>query len=75
MPSEVVSNRQTPYFAFANYDKHRQAGEKLTQQAHDVEMTFLHDVNVFPIELVDSGAVRKFVINHVTNARRAHFAP
>ena len=36
---------------------------------------FKHDVNVFPIERIKSGAVWKFVINHVTNARRAHFAP
>ena len=34
-----------------------------------------HDVNVFPIEGVESRAVWKFVINHVTNARHAHFAP
>ena len=29
----------------------------------------------FPTERMESGAVGKFVINHVANARRAHFAP
>ena len=36
---------------------------------------FLHDINVFPIERVESSAVWKFVINHITNAQRAHLAP
>ena len=42
-----------------------------TMLSTDSNMT----LTFFPIERVESGAVWKFMINHVTNARRAHFVP
>ena len=47
----------------------------LSMDRYGKRKSILNDVNVFPIERVESGAVLKFVINYVTNAQRAHFAP